>query len=70
MLGVCVLQSQRKMTFFDDRNPETPEKSGATNPGAVASAELNSSAGYNADIRTQLETSLRSMPTVPESPGQ
>ena len=57
------------MTFFDEKSSQTPEKSGATNPGAMASAELNSSAGH-ADIRTHLETSLRSMPTVPESPGQ
>ncbi len=59
---------KRKMTFFDESNVATPDKTGATNPGAVASAGLDSSGGGN--IRTALETSLRSMPTVPESPGQ
>lgn len=59
---------KRKMTFFDEANAATPDKTGATNPGAVASAGLDTSGG--ATIRTALETSLRSMPTVPESPGQ
>ena len=59
---------KRKMTFFDETGTATPEKSGATNPVAVASAGLDTSGGGN--IRTALETSLRSMPTVPESPGQ
>eukprot|EP01043_Picozoa_sp_COSAG02_P055549 COSAG02_NODE_6456_length_3560_cov_41.391794_5_plen_358_part_00 len=59
---------KRKMTFFDESNGTTPEKTGATNPVAVASVGLDSSGG--ATIRTALETSLRSMPTVPESPGQ
>ena len=59
---------KRKMTFFDETKAVTPVKAGATNPGAVASAALDSSSSGN--IRTALETSLRSMPTVPESPGQ
>ena len=59
---------KRKMTFFDETKGVAPVKAGATNPGAVASAALDSSGGGN--IRTALETSLRSMPTVPESPGR
>ena len=59
---------KRKMTFFPDGDStaETPDKGGATNPGAAASARMDVSGG---DLRSALESSLR-MPPVPESPGQ